>query len=236
MSERMTERVVGILFVVATVGSIVASAVLGSILDGEEYLVGLSSHEVRLIGAALLFVVAATAAVATALLLFPMLRRHAEGPAIGYVGMRIFENVLYVGGVVAMLAMLTVSQSDLIAADAPEVPLVGAALAALQHWSVSIGTLVFFGLGAWVLNRLLYRFRLVPRWLSGWGLAGALLVLAYGLVGVLGGDVGMGSPLTLLAMPIAVQEMVFAGWLMAKGLTDRSAGVEHTEHELVSVS
>lgn len=235
MSERMRERIVGMLFVVATAGSIAASTVQGSILDGPGYLSELASHQDRLIGAALVFMVAAMSALGTALLLFPVLAERAEGLSIGYVAMRTFENVFYVGGVVAMLSMLTLAEGDAIAVDPTNGRMVGAALLALQHWSVSIGTLLFFGLGAWTLNHLLYRFRMVPRWLSGWGIAGAILVITYGLIVVLGGDVGMGSPWMLLAMPIAFQEMVFAGWLITRGLADGSPRVESDTRELTAV-
>jgi Domain of unknown function (DUF4386) len=40
-----------------------------------------------------------------------------------------------------------------------------------------LGTLLVFSVSALILNALLYRSRLVPAWLSLWGLAGALLLL-----------------------------------------------------------
>jgi uncharacterized membrane protein len=168
--------------------------------------------------AALLFLIAASAAFTTSFLLFPILRRHAEGLAAGYVGLRAFENIFYVTGVVALLAMLTVSQNTAIStAGASDLPLLGAALLALHDWSILIGTLIFFALGAAALNYVLLRSRLVPRWLSIWGLIGAPLTLSYGVAGVLGYGTDLGSPLMLLAMPIAFQEMVFAGWLITRG-------------------
>jgi hypothetical protein len=41
------------------------------------------------------------------------------------------------------------------------------------------------------------------------------------VLGILGVDTGLGSPWMLLAMPIAVQEMVFAGWLLTRGSMSR---------------
>lgn len=217
-SDRRTARVVGAFFVLATVASLAGSVALGSFLDGRDYLIAIADHEGRVILAALLFLVAASSAFATAFLLFPILRRHAEGLAAGYVGLRAFENVLYAAGVVALLVMLSVSQNDAIGkADATEMRVLGAALLALHEWSVTLGTLIFFALGCVILNYVLYRARLVPRWLSVWGFVGATGAFLYGLVGIFGGGTDLGSPYMLLAMPIAVQEMVFAGWLIAKG-------------------
>jgi hypothetical protein len=47
------------------------------------------------------------------------------------------------------------------------------------------------------------------------------LLFLYGVLGILGIDTGLGSPWMLLAMPIAVEEMVFAGWLLTKGFMSR---------------
>jgi hypothetical protein len=217
-SDRRTAKIVGILFIVATVASLLGSAALGTTLDGRNYLAALATHETQVIIAALFFLIAATSAFATAFLLFPILRRYSEGLAAGYVGLRAFENVFYAASVVLLLTMLSVSQSDAVgAAGASSVPLLGAALLSAREWFSSLGTLIFFGVGAVILNDVLFRSRLVPRWLSAWGLIGGALVLLYGLLGILGFDTELGSPFMLLAMPTAVQEMVFAGWLLTKG-------------------
>lgn len=227
--DRKTGLVVGALFIAATVASILGSVALGSILDEQDYLINVSAHEGRVVVAVLLFLVAASSAFATAFLLFPILRRHAEGLAAGYVGFRAFENVFYVAGAVGLLIMLTVSQNDAVGtAGAPNLVILGATLLALHDWSALIGTLVFAGLGSMTLNYVLYRSVLVPRWLSVWGLVGAALMFVYGLCGIFGLETGLGSPLMLLAMPIAVEEMVFAGWLMTRGFDRRAVRLDRT--------
>lgn len=92
--DRRTAKVVGVLFIVATVASILASVALGSTLDGSDYLRTVAAHDGQVITAALLFLIAATSAFATAFLLFPILRRHAEGLAAGYVDAGFGERVL----------------------------------------------------------------------------------------------------------------------------------------------
>ena len=214
-SDRKTAIVAGALFIVATVASILGSVALGSVLDGPGYLTNVATSESQVIVAVLLFLIAASSAFATAFVLFPILRRHSEGLAAGYVGIRGFENVFYVAGVIGLLIMLTVSQNS-VGGGSPD-PGLGVALLALHDWPIAIGTLIFAGLGSMTLNSVLYRSGLVPRWLSLWGIIGAVLLVSYGLLGIFGVDTGLGSPYMLLAMPIALQEMVFAVWLMVKG-------------------
>jgi len=231
-SDRKTGIVVGALFIVATVASILGSIALGSVLDGSGYLINVAASESQVITAVLLFLVAASSAFATAFLLFPILRRHSEGLAAGYVGARAFENVFYVAGIIGLLIMLTVSQNGV--AGSADLPLLGAALLALHDWSILIGTLIFAGLGSLTLNTVLFRSRLVPRWLSLWGIVGAVLLVSYGLLGIFGVDTALGSPFMLLAMPIALEEMVFAFWLIVKGFNRPAVRLDQTAQHRVA--
>lgn len=73
-----------------------------------------------------------------------------------------------------------------------------------------------FSVSALILNYVLRRADLVPRWLASWGLAGAVLYLATGLMVVYGLE-PFSATQTVLQLPLAVQEMVFAIWLIVKG-------------------
>ena len=62
-----------------------------------------------------------------------------------------------------------------------------------------------------------YRSRIVPRWLSGWGLVGAALMLVSTVYSGFTQDFGLTTVTTVLNIPIGLQEMVLAVWLIAKG-------------------
>ncbi len=217
-SYRKTGIIVGVLFIIATVASILGSVSLGSILGAPYYLGSVSAHGNQMIIAVILWLIAATSAVATSFMLFPILRRHIESLAMGYVVLRIFENVFYVVGALVLLTILTVSQKYVSGVvDASYYQALGTLLLALREWSGLIGTLLFAGLASMTLNYVLYQSKLIPRWLSLWGFIGAALIVLVGLLGILGLGMGLTSPYALLAIPIAVQEMVFAVWLIVKG-------------------
>jgi hypothetical protein len=80
----------------------------------------------------------------------------------------------------------------------------------------SISTVVFC-LGALMFYYVLYRSKLVPRWLSGWGLIAAVPYLAGGVMGMAGIVNPWATIVTVIDMPLAVQEMVLAVWLIVKG-------------------
>lgn len=217
-SYRRTGIIVGVLFIFATVASLLGSIFLGSILDAPNYLISVSAHGNQMLIAVIFFLIAAISAVTTSFMLFPILRRHIESLAMGYVVLRTFENVFYVVGTMGLLIILTVSQKYVAGAiNVSYYQSLGTLLLALQDWAVLIGTLIFAGLGSMTLNYVLYQSKLIPRWLSLWGLVGAALIVLYGLFGIFGLGIGLTSPYAVLAIPIAVQEMVFAVWLIIKG-------------------
>ena len=105
------------------------------------------------------------------------------------------------------------------ATGAPYFQTLGSLLLAARHWTDIIGTQIVFSLTALVLNYSLYRSRLVPRWISIWGLVGALLILVAGLMSMYGLLGPFSTAAILMYLPIALQEMVFALWLIVKGFS-----------------
>lgn len=65
---------------------------------------------------------------------------------------------------------------------------------------------------------IFYRYRLVPRWLSAWGLIGITSTVITSTLVMLGAIPGFGTVQMIANLPIALQEMVFAVWLIAKGV------------------
>jgi hypothetical protein len=72
---------------------------------------------------------------------------------------------------------------------------------------------IVFGLGALMLYYLLFQGRLLPRWISGWGIVAAGLTLVGALIDV------FGTPQDIWALPMLPQEMVMAVWLIVKGFS-----------------
>jgi len=213
---RKTAVAVGILFVIATVAALLSTALTSGALDAQDYLARVAAQSDQVIAAALLLIAGGISAVLIAALLFPVLRRSGEGLALGYLGVRILEAVTLFVDVVALLLLVTLGRDSVHAGAhalaASDLRMLGAMLQAAHHWAFPLNPAVS-GLGALLLSSLLYRSRVVPRWLSVWGLAAAALVFAFGLLRMYGG----GS--VVLALPIGVQEMALAGWLIAKGFS-----------------
>jgi uncharacterized membrane protein HdeD (DUF308 family) len=95
----------------------------------------------------------------------------------------------------------------------------GSILTAASDWTEMWGALAF-SIGAVMIYGALYQARLVPRWLSGWGFVGGVLYFIAYLVSIfnpLHAAPSIGLGIGLLLVPLAIQEMVFAVWLIVKG-------------------
>jgi hypothetical protein len=88
----------------------------------------------------------------------------------------------------------------------------GALLLAAKDWT-SIVEQFPYGLGALIFYFTLYQSELIPQWLSVWGLVGGTLILAMGLLRMFGHSVFF----FFLAIPIILNEMVLAVWLIVNG-------------------
>jgi hypothetical protein len=216
---RSTAITVGALFIVATVANVVGNlSFSGPILDTQDYLTSASANGNQLIVGALLELTGAFAVAGIAIWLYPLLRKYNEGLALGAVGFRLIESVLYVLAAVVMLSILTLSQ-EYVRAGAADTSLFrasGASLLALRDWAGQL-SVIAFAPGALMYYSVLFQSRLIPRWLSGWGIAGASLSFAAALLSMFGLIVPMAALFLILNLPIGVQEMVLAVWLIIKG-------------------
>ena len=82
---------------------------------------------------------------------------------------------------------------------------------------------VAFALGALILNYALYQTRLVPRWISIWGLLAAGSILAARVILLAGVEISAAT-VTAMDAPIFAQEMILAVWLIARGFTVAEPG------------
>ena len=215
-SYRKTGIIVGLLFIIATVTAILTIVFLGSALEMPLDFNLISENEFQLVISVVFWLVLAVSVMGIGAMMYPILKKYHEGLAMGYVILRLTEAIFIIVASISILSLLTLSQEYITGnLDISFYQPLGSLLLALQNWSFEIGTLIFLGLGGVFLYYPLYKLRLVPRWLSGWGFIGAICILLYGLLSLFG--VADSMIINLLAAPIAIQEMVFAVWIIFKG-------------------
>jgi hypothetical protein len=236
MTDRVTARVVGTLFLVATIAGLIGLPLQESVVGGGDYLTAASAHSDRLATGVLLQLVMGVAVVSIAVVIYPVLRRGTERLAMGYVVARALEAVVDVVGAIGLLTLITVSEKYVAAENRASFAALGQLITAERDWAGhAVLDAAVFSLGALVLNAAFYRSRLVPRWLSVWGLAGAAAYLTAGLL-VMYGLEPLSTPQVVLEAPLGLQEIALALWLILKGFdstrgsTPPAAGGARDQH------
>ena len=107
---RKTAAVVGALFIIATATALASMGLLGTTLDGPDYLLNVAEHQNEVMMAAAFELVLAASVIGIASLMFPILKKQAEGLGLGYAGFRLVEAMLIVVATATMLLMLTMGQ------------------------------------------------------------------------------------------------------------------------------
>jgi hypothetical protein len=221
-SDRKSAISVGVLWIMATVFPVMSISAWSSLEDGGGILANAATHESQMITWALLNLVGAVAAAGVAFMFYPILKRAVDtsvkqGLALWYVGTRITESGCYLVAVLATWAFLPLSR-EFAAAGAPDVShfqTSGLMLQTTQDLALALAQSVF-AVGAGMLYYLLFQTRLVPRWLSLWGLLSAPLFLIASLSLLWTGDPNS-TLANIFFAPLALQEMVLAVWLIFKG-------------------
>jgi hypothetical protein len=222
----------GVLFIVATVTDVISRvAFLTPVLGSADPLAAVYGNETRVALGALLLFVGAAAAAGIAIAMYPVLRRHGEGLALGSVGFRLIEAAFYLGVVVCLVILVALGKEAVTSGDPAAFAAPAALVLAAREAVGQVGVLAF-AVGATMYYWLFYRARLVPRWLSAWGLIAIASLMVSVVLVLTGVIVPMSQPQVLLAAPIGLQEMVLAGWLIVKGF--RRADVTEPEAAVVA--
>ena len=216
-SYRNTARIAGLLFLAGTVTALPMSFT-ESILNAPNYLTGIAANSTQVLIGALLDFLAAVFSGCIAISLYPVLKKYNEALALGAVGFRLLEPVFYIVNIIGILSLVTLSQ-DFVRAGAPAASayqIVGTFIQAARAYANYAFGVSTFSLGALMYYVVFYQSRLIPRWLSGWGLIAATLSGVSAIL-VMFGLKPLSPFFTVLILPIFFNEIVLEGWLIFKG-------------------
>lgn len=208
-TTRKTAAFVGAFFLISNATFILGVLLIESMLSAPDSLTQLAAQRPQLVLGVLLELVNGLAYLSIAALMFPILRVRFESLALGYAIFRVLEFVMQIAGSLSPLMLMSLGQ---------EMGSTGAAgldsiLLAQRFWAGQMVSLTF-GLGALLFYIMLLRTRLIPRFLSIWGLIGAGLVLINLLLDLFGVDLGAFGNLGILML---LNELFLGVWLMVKG-------------------
>lgn len=219
--------ITGLFFITATLTAIIGLVLYKPIIDAADPIAASGLNTARIGWGAFFEALLAIANCGTALMMLPVLSLVSKRLGPAYVVFRSLEVVAILVGAISMLALSTTA--DRLQPDTSGAQVVGHALIAVHDWSFVFGPHFMLGVNTLIYSSLFLLSGLMPRPLALLGVTGAALILGVGSVELLGVITPYSSTTMMLAMPIAVYEMILAGWLIAKGFNRDALQVLHVK-------
>lgn len=213
-ADRTATILAGVLYFLGLVAGVLSVV---PVVDPPDYLVQISANAGQITSGAFFQFLMTAAYVGMAITLYPILKKYNESLALGYVGFRLVAAAFIVIGVILLFLLLALSR-EFIKSGAPNpshFQTIGELLRTGRDLVNHVGMIVVLSMGGLLFYYLLYRTKLVPRWLSGWGLVGTAATITASFLFMFHAIDLFTS--VYIDFPLALQEMVFAVWLLAKG-------------------
>jgi hypothetical protein len=228
-STRKIAVITGVVFIIATVAVLLAEALVPD-LTSVNYLTSLSANPNLVAAGALLYLIGAFASAGIPISMYPVLKERNAGLALGSVVFRSLEAAFYMVEIVILLSLPVLGQQLTRAGTAgrPELQAIGDLLVNVRDQAALLAVFAFC-LGAFMYYALFLQSRLIPQWLSGFGIVAIVLMTAACLLALFSGN--RITSYIPLAAPIAVQEMVLAVWLIVKGFNPSASATRSGEPE-----
>lgn len=217
---RKAALIAGLAYIATFVFSIpVKFGLWADVLDQPDWVLGAGSDSGVPLGA-LFEVLTALGGIVTAVALYSIARRHSERAALGFVTTRVMEAAVIFVGVFAIMATYTLRNdvAGTAASDPGALVTTGQALVAVHDWTFLLGPGVMAALNALLIGSVMYRSRMLPRWIPTLGLIGAPLLFISATATLFGAWDQISGPAALLTLPIAIWEFSFGVYMIAKGL------------------
>jgi hypothetical protein len=159
--------------------------------------------------------------VATAVTLYPVLKKRFPVLGLSFVSARIIESAFIAVGIVAVMALNTLRMQG--AADEASLTVVGQALVAIHDWTFNLGPGVVVGVGnGLILGYMMWKTKLVPQAMSFLGLIGGPALLLAGGAVILGYIQAGSLTQMLLTIPEFFWELSLGIWLLVRGFNSNA--------------
>jgi hypothetical protein len=226
---RKNATIAGILYILGTVAGILSVIFTQPIANSQDYYAVVMANENRVIIGALFILLMGLVLAMIPVVLFPILKKVNEVFALGYVVFRgALETITYFGMTVCWLLLVPFAQGYAGTSNASAFQNLAASLRQVEG-EINIILIIVFSLGALMLYSMLYTSKLVPRWISVWGVLAIWLQFSTAFLDVFGlMDASMSGGTFALNFPIFLQEMVMAIWLIVKGFNPSAIASEQS--------
>ncbi|MBU0558608.1 MAG: DUF4386 domain-containing protein [Bacteroidetes bacterium] len=223
--EKQKVRFAGLLIITGMIAGIFSVA---PAIDSSKYLTEAAANSNQVIVGAIFQFIMALAYLGIGILLYPIIKRFSSSLAIGFFSLRIIAASLVIFGTILLLSILTLSQEFVKSAsqNIMEFEALGNLLKITRDYINHVFMILVLCFGNFMLYLLLIKSKLIPLWLSLWGLLGGLLSAIASIMLLFQVFEVITTEYLILNMPTALLELILGIWLMMKGFDKRALLIE----------
>src|SRR4028119_1811107 len=217
-------RIFGVLFLISFLAYGTGTALIQSTVSAPDILSNVYASTTLIVVAAILMGVIHTFTnIGLPVVLRPILKPHNETLYFGYLSAAIVATVTLLVGVIFLLLLIPLSDTFMRSGSAVtgQYETMAILLREANYYSYNIG-MAIWSLGGLMFCSILYRYKLIPRLVSVWGVVGYIVFLSGCILAIFGLDFGL-----IHTAPGALFEAFLSLWLIAKGF-DPSAFVSES--------
>lgn len=219
-SRMLYSRLIGALFLAGFVVYGVGFGLVTSVVGTPDFLLTIAAHQTTLVLGAFLMLLNTAVDVGKGVLFFPILENHGKRSALAYLAALIVQVLLLDIGVLCLLMIVPLGQyaSDGGGTSVAWATALGSLLNHANTMAYQIGQATL-AVGGIFLCALLFRTRLIPRWLALWGVIGYGIHVAGAIAEIFGIPISL-----MLLIPGMFFELMLPGWLLIKGFQAEAYG------------
>jgi hypothetical protein len=189
-------------------------------VDASDYLLKASANANQVLLGALFQFIMTIAYVGFAITLYPILRKQMESLALGFLSFRIIAAVLNIIGFISLLLILSLSEQYVKTGtpDSSYFQTLGDLLRTGRDFVNHVAMILATSAGGLMFYLLLFKTKLIPRWLSLWGFIGTLFTIFASILIMFQKIEIITSTYIVLNLPLILLEIVLAIWFITKGI------------------
>lgn len=217
----MKVRLVGVFMLLSMLIGVLS---VSPAIDSAEYLTEAAANSNQVILASIHQFLLALIYIVIALLLYPILKGIEKNFAIGFLSFRIIASTLMIVGTVLLLSILLISQGYTSTSNhnAANLEIIGNMLKHTRDYFNHIFMVLFLGVSNLILYYIFFKSKIVPQWISVWGLLGTALSIIASILLLFQVVEVITLKYLILNAPTAVLELILGLWLLFKGFEYRA--------------
>lgn len=213
-SNKIAARTFGIAFLIGYISYGLGFGLLNTIINSSNSLAVIFSSKNQVIfEAAIMMAVFAPVNIVLGVIMTPIFKRFNQPLAYGYLSSAIASTVLLILGAIFLLLLVPLSEEfvKVGSGDTKNFDLLFVLFKKANFFSYQIA-MVIWGIGGLIFSYLLFKSKLVPQWLSVWGLIGYVIFISGAIFALFGISIDV-----ILDIPGGLFELFLSFWLIIKG-------------------